>query len=52
LGGKAFVAQHLSRYRRKLHRRAHSVPRPLPALTDWGGELSALRGLRKQAFGS
>jgi REP element-mobilizing transposase RayT len=46
LGGKAFVAQHLARYRR-----AHSAPRPLPALTDWGGELTALRGLRKQAFG-
>ncbi|OAM89392.1 transposase [Termitidicoccus mucosus] len=51
LGGKAFVAQHLARYRRNLHRRAHSVPRPLPALTDWGGELTTLRGLRKQSFG-
>ncbi|OAM91423.1 transposase [Termitidicoccus mucosus] len=52
LGGKAFVAQHLAHYRCKLHRRAGSAPRPLPALTDWGGELTALRGLRKQAFGS
>ncbi|MDR2674906.1 MAG: transposase, partial [Opitutaceae bacterium] len=51
LGGQAFVAQHLAHYRRKLHRRRHSAPRPLPALTDWGGELTALRGLRKQAFG-
>jgi hypothetical protein len=52
LGGRAFVAQHLAHYRRKLHRRRHSAPRALPALTDWGGELTTLRGLRKQAFGS
>jgi hypothetical protein len=51
LGGKAFVAEHLAHYRSKLHRRAHSMPRPLPALTDWGSDLSTLRGLRKQAFG-
>jgi hypothetical protein len=41
LGGKAFVAQHLARYRRKFGRREGSAPRPLPPLT-------ALRGLRKQ----
>ncbi|MDR2674190.1 MAG: transposase, partial [Opitutaceae bacterium] len=51
LGGQAFVAQHLAHYRRKLHRRRHSAPRPLPALADWGGELTALRGLRKHPFG-
>lgn len=51
LGGKAFVAQHLARYRRKHKRRRNSQPRPLPALTDWGGELTTLRGLRKHTFG-
>jgi hypothetical protein len=51
LGGQAFVAQHLAHYRRKLHRRRHSAPHPLPLSADWGGELTSLRGLRKQAFG-
>jgi REP element-mobilizing transposase RayT len=50
LGGRAFVAQHLAHYRRRFHRRRHSAPRPLPALTDWGGELTALRGLRRHAI--
>jgi REP element-mobilizing transposase RayT len=50
LGGKAFVAQHLAHYRRRHGCRAQSAPRPLPALTDWGGDLATLRGLRKQAF--
>jgi hypothetical protein len=34
LGGQAFVAHHLARYRKRLHRRAHSAPRPLPSLTE------------------
>jgi hypothetical protein len=52
LGGKAFVAQHLAHYRHRHGRREHTAPRPLPALTDWGGDMTTLRGLRKQTFGS
>jgi hypothetical protein len=51
LGGKAFVAQHLAHYRRRHGRREQSAPRPLPALTDWGADISTLRGLRNHAFG-
>ncbi|MDR0902139.1 MAG: hypothetical protein LBM92_05150 [Opitutaceae bacterium] len=51
LGGKAFVAQHLAHYRHRHGRREQSAPRPLPALTDWGADITSLRGLRNHAFG-
>ena len=46
LGGRAFVSKHLSDYSKRYGRRRGKNPRQLPALTDWGGELSTLRGLR------
>lgn len=50
LGGQAFVQMQLERYRKTHGRRGRSVPRPLPAITDWGG-LTTLRGLRRPAIG-
>ncbi len=50
LGSHAFVAEHLSAYRRRTGRRRKSAPQALPAVTDWGG-LTALRGVRRRAFG-
>jgi len=50
LGTKAFVETHLAAYRIKTGRRERTAPRPLPAVTDWG-ELSTLRGLRKETVG-
>jgi REP element-mobilizing transposase RayT len=50
LGGRAFVAEHLVRYREKTgRRRAHDVHH-LPTMTEWG-ELTALRPLRRNPFG-
>jgi REP element-mobilizing transposase RayT len=46
LGGRAFVSKHLADYGRRYGRRRNKSPRQLPALTDWGGELSTLRGLK------
>ena len=52
LGGRAFVEQHLARYRDRHHCREHTAPRPLPPIADWAGEeISALRGVRTNAFG-
>jgi putative transposase len=50
LGSKAFVSLHLAAYRRRTGQRELTFPRPLPPLTDWG-ELSTLRGLRRNGFG-
>ena len=50
LGSKAFVAEQLVHYRRATGRRERTAPRNLPGITDWG-DLTTLRGLRKQAFG-
>jgi putative transposase len=50
LGSQAFVSAHLEAYRGITGRRRRSLPRPLPAVTDWEG-LSTLRGLRKAGFG-
>ncbi len=46
LGGKNFVASHLATYRVRTGRRRNSPPKPLPSLTDWGGDFATLRGLR------
>ena len=52
LGGRAFVEQHLARYRDRHHCGERTAPRPLPPIADWAGEeISALRGLRTSAFG-
>jgi hypothetical protein len=50
LGSQAFVETHLAHYRRRHGARERTAPRPLAPITDWGG-LTALRGLRKDAFG-
>ncbi|MBX7121192.1 MAG: transposase [Opitutaceae bacterium] len=50
LGSKAFVGTQLAGYRKSRQRRARSAPKPLPPITDWG-DLTTLRGLRRQAFG-
>lgn len=50
LGSKAFVGAQMAGYRKTLRRRSTCSPRPLPAITDWG-DLTTLRGLRRQAFG-
>ena len=49
LGGQAFVQKHLGTYQELTGRRRLTAPRPIPRITDWG-ELSTLRGLRKNAF--
>lgn len=50
LGGRAFVAKHLVSYKRLTGRRRRTGVQTLPPITDWG-DLVALRGLRKKAFG-
>jgi REP element-mobilizing transposase RayT len=50
LGSQAFVATHLAAYQKRHGARERTAPRPLAPITDWGG-LTALRGLRKNAFG-
>ncbi|MBK9989659.1 MAG: transposase [Verrucomicrobia bacterium] len=50
LGSQAFVETHLAAYRERHGARERTAPRPLAPITDWGG-LTALRGLRKNAFG-
>jgi REP element-mobilizing transposase RayT len=45
LGSQAFVAMQLARYRKRAGPCAHTTPRPLPDLTDWG-DLATLRKLR------
>lgn len=50
LGSQAFVAAHWQHYRRTTGRRERSAPHAIPPVTDWG-DLTTLRGLRKQAFG-
>jgi putative transposase len=51
LGGHAFVQKHLGTYQKLTGRRSRTAPRPIPQVTDWG-DLSTLRGLRRNAFGS
>lgn len=46
LGTHAFVLRHLEAFQQKHARKRHSVPRPLPRVTDWG-DLTTLRGLRR-----
>jgi hypothetical protein len=46
LGSKAFVAEHLSTYRRRTGRRRKSPPKPLPDIAYWGSDLNTLRGRR------
>jgi len=50
LGSQAFVQEHLQIYQRMTGRRSRTAPRPLPRVADWG-DLTTLRGLRKEAFG-
>lgn len=51
IGGRLFVAAHLAAYRQATGRRRHSEPKTLPALADWGTDITTLRGLRRSAFG-
>lgn len=52
LGGRAFVEEHLTRYRERNHCRERTGPRALPPIADWAGEgISTLRGLKTCAFG-
>jgi REP element-mobilizing transposase RayT len=50
LGSLAFVATQLARYRKRAGPCAHTAPRPLPGLTDWG-DLATMRKLRGPVFG-
>jgi len=50
LGGQEFVQRHLSNYQKMTGMRSRTAPRPVPRVTDWG-DLSTLRGLRRQTFG-
>ncbi len=50
LGTRAFVQSHLATIGRETGKRKRTEPKPIPSITDWG-ELSTLRGLRRQAFG-
>jgi len=49
LGSQAFVQEQLGAYQKLTGRRTGSAPKPVPQVTDWG-ELSTLRGLRRQVF--
>jgi len=50
LGGQTFVQQHLTNDQKLTGKRSRTAPRPVPRVTDWG-DLSTLRGLRRQTFG-
>jgi putative transposase len=50
LGSQTFVQQHLGSYQQLSGLRKRVRPRPVPAVTDWG-DLTTLRGLRRNAFG-
>ena len=50
LGSKAFVTEQLASYRRITGQRTRTHLRSLPNVTDWG-DMTALRGSRKNAFG-
>ncbi len=50
LGSRAFVQSHLSTYQKFTGRRTRTAPREIPPVAEWG-DLTTLRGLRKQAFG-
>ncbi len=50
LGGHAFVSKHLGTYQKLTGHRPRTAPRSVPRVTDWG-DLSTLRGLRRNAFG-
>ncbi|MCF3649181.1 transposase [Synoicihabitans lomoniglobus] len=50
LGSQAFVQEHLVRYQINTGRRERTRPRHLPHIADWG-DLTTLRGLRRQALG-
>ena len=49
LGGKAFVAAQLARYRRQTGLRKRTTVQNLPPVTDWG-DMVAMRGARKNTF--
>ncbi|GAB5562387.1 MAG: hypothetical protein SynsKO_40340 [Synoicihabitans sp.] len=51
LGGHAFVQKHLGTYQKLTGARSRTAPRPVPQVTDWG-DLSTLRGLRRNPFGT
>jgi len=52
LGGRAFVEQHLAKYRERNHCRERTAPRALPPIANWAGEaIVTLRGLRTCPFG-
>lgn len=46
IGTQAFVSEHLAAYKARTGRRRNSMPKALPAFTDWGGDFATLRGLR------
>lgn len=45
-GSAEFVAKHLETFQKANNRKRRSQPKPMPAVTDWGG-LCTLRGLRR-----
>ena len=49
LGSKAFVSEHLARYRRQTGLRKRTPVQTLPPVTDWG-DMVAMRGARKNTF--
>lgn len=50
LGSRSFVQGHLAAYQKMTGRRSRTAPRDLPKIADWG-ELTTLRGLRRETFG-
>ena len=50
LGSRAFVQSYSSTYQKLACRRTRPSPREVPRVTEWG-DLTTLRGLRRQAFG-
>ena len=50
LGGRAFVASHLAKYRETTGRRRQRDVHEIPRITGWG-EMMALRPLRRNPFG-
>jgi hypothetical protein len=49
LGAQTFVSKYLPA--NKTDRNTPTPPaRPLPAITNWGGEVTTLHGLRKNTF--
>ena len=50
LGSQAFVQSQIGSWEQRMGRKRRITPREIPRIADWG-DLTTLRGLRKQAFG-